>query len=95
MEEQMITTTEETVIEEIAENNEGSGLGTGMAMLIGSGLTLAAMAGVKFLKKKLAERKAMKEMPEVFDTNYDEDFCEEENSDSDEKKTKPEEEKKD
>lgn len=93
MEEQMITTTEETAIEEIAENNEGSGLGTGMAMLIGSGLTLATIAGVKFLKKKLAERKAMKEEQEVFDTDYDEDFFEEESSDSDGKK--PEEEKKD
>lgn len=93
MEEQMITTTEETAIEEIAENNEGSGLGTGMAMLIGSGLTLATIAGVKFLKKKLAERKAMKEEQEVFDTDYDEEFFEEESSDSDGKKT--EEEKKD
>ncbi len=93
MEEQMITTTEETAIEEIAENNEGSGLGTGMAMLIGSGLTLATIAGVKFLKKKLAERKAMKEEQEVFDTDYDEEFFEEESSDSDGKK--PEEEKKD
>lgn len=92
MEEQMITT-EETAIEEIAENNEGSGLGTGMAMLIGSGLTLATIAGVKFLKKKLAERKAMKEGQEVFVTDYDEDFFEEESSDSDGKK--PEEEKKD
>lgn len=93
MEEQMITTTEETAIEEIAENNEGSGLSIGMAMLIGSGLTLAAIAGVKFLKKKLEERKVMNE--EVFDTDYDEDFCEEMNSDSDEKQEKPEEEKKD
>ena len=42
---------------------------------------------------RLAERKAMKEGQEVFVTDYDEDFFEEESSDSDGKK--PEEEKKD
>lgn len=66
--------------EETAE--EKSGMGTGLAMLIGSGLTLAGIAAVKFAKKKYSQFKARRaasaEVPEVFDDtpeiiNADED----------------------
>lgn len=69
--------TEMTTMEEI-ETNEDSGMGTGLAMLIGSGLTLAAIVGGKKLKKAWDKRKAKKEK-EVVDSEvvYEED-CEEE-----------------
>lgn len=38
-----------------------SGIGTGLAMLIGSGLTLAGIAAAKFAKKKYLQFKAKKE----------------------------------
>ena len=47
--------TEETV----ATEGEG-GMSTGVAMLIGGGLALACAAGVKKLKKVIADRKAKK-----------------------------------
>ena len=47
--------------EEIPEN---SGLSTGVAMLIGSGLTLAGIVGCKALKKLWNKRKAKKGQPE-------------------------------
>ena len=51
--------------EEIMETNERSGMGTGLAMIIGSGLTLAAIAGGKKLKKLWDKRKTKKEQSEV------------------------------
>lgn len=39
---------------------EDSGIGTGLAMLIGSGLTLAGIAGVKAFKKVWKKHKAKK-----------------------------------
>lgn len=51
--------------EEIMESNERSGMGTGLVMIIGSGLTLAAIAGGKKLKKLWDKRKAQKGQSEV------------------------------
>lgn len=44
------------------EVNEKPGIGTGVAMLIGAGLTLAVSAGVKLVKKGIAAYKAKKEL---------------------------------
>lgn len=51
--------------EEIMEVNERSGMGTGLAMILGSGLTLAAIAGGKKLKKMWQERKTKKGQSDV------------------------------
>lgn len=56
---------ENTVVTEMVNNepemtNESSGIGTGLAMLIGSGLTIAAVAVGKKLKKVYDNRKANK-----------------------------------
>lgn len=47
--------------EEIMKPNGHSGMGTGLAMIIGSGLTLAAIAGGKKLKELWDKRKTKKE----------------------------------
>lgn len=47
---------------ETCEVEEGSGIGTGVAMLIGAGLTLATTAVVKLAKKGIAAYKAKKEL---------------------------------
>ena len=54
----------ETIEEEVEENFERSGIGTGWAMLIGSGLTLAAIAAGRKAKKMWQDHKAKKEMLE-------------------------------
>ena len=69
MEETNITTyegiEEEPEMTELSEEiSEDSGLSTGVAMLIGSGLTLAGIAGWKALKKLWAKHKAKKEQTE-------------------------------
>lgn len=51
--------------EEIMETNENSGMGTGLAMILGGGLTLVAIAGGKKLKKLWDKRKAQKENSNV------------------------------
>ena len=51
--------------EEIMESDERSGMGTGLAMIIGSGLTLAAIAGGKKLKKLWDKHKTKKEQSDV------------------------------
>lgn len=51
---------EEEVMEPEIETEEKSGIGTGAAMLIGAGLTLAAGAIVKFGKKLVEKCKAKK-----------------------------------
>ena len=51
----------ETTEEEVEETFERSGIGTGWAMLIGSGLTLAAIAAGKKAKKMWQDHKAKKE----------------------------------
>lgn len=53
--------------EEIMESDERSGMGTGLAMIIGSGLTLAAIAGGKKLKKLWDKHKTKKERSDVID----------------------------
>lgn len=55
--------------EEIMETNERSGMGTGLAMILGSGLTLAAIAGGKKLKKLWQERKTKKDKSDVIIVN--------------------------
>lgn len=51
---------EEEVMEPEIETEEKSGIGTGAAMLIGAGLTLAVGAIVKFGKKLVEKCKAKK-----------------------------------
>ena len=60
----------EEVVEDAAEEiaKVKTGMSTPMAMLIGSGLTLAAIVGYKQLKKIIAKRKIMQyEEPDVVD----------------------------
>lgn len=63
---------------EVTESEEDSGMGTGAAVLLGSALTLGAIAGVKLLKKAyrhIKAKRAMKaysEEPEVTDEEPDE-----------------------
>lgn len=79
----------EEVVEDAAEEiaKVKTGMSTPMAMLIGSGLTLAAIVGYKQLKKIIAKRKIMQsEEPFVVDgTATDvETESEEEENDSEE-----------
>lgn len=67
MEEEVMETNECT---DIVETNEGSGIGTGMAIAIGSGLTLAIIGGVKLVKKLVAKHKAKKELHKVDDHDF-------------------------
>lgn len=60
MNENEIRTVDNEEIEDGIVVEEESGIGTGLAMLIGSGLTLAGIAGFKGVKKLLAKRKAKK-----------------------------------
>lgn len=53
----------EDMDEETEAVPERSGIGTGWAMLIGSGLTLAAIAAGKKAKKMWMDHKAKKEQP--------------------------------
>lgn len=53
---------------------EDSGLGTGVAMLIGAGLTLAVTAAVKLGKKAYAKFKAKKEAKEDEEEANERDF---------------------
>lgn len=47
--------------EENMETNERSGIGTGLAMVIGGGLTLAAVAGAKKIKELWLKHREKKE----------------------------------
>lgn len=71
MEEKELTMVNDEDIEEtgdeIEEIPEKSGIGTGWAMLIGSGFTLAAIAAGKKAKKMWQAHKAKKELKEVDD----------------------------
>ena len=51
--------------EVIMEMNESSGMGTGLAIILGSGLTLAAIAGGKKLKKIWDKYRSKKEQAGV------------------------------
>lgn len=53
------------------EAGESTGMSTGVAMLIGAGLTCAVGAAVKLVKKGIAAYKAKKEQPAA----NDHDFC--------------------
>ena len=77
MEENEIMETE-VMIEESEGTEKSSGMGTGLAMLIGSGLTLAAIAGGKKLKKVWDNRKIKKEKQAVVEDEFDDDFVDEE-----------------
>lgn len=58
--------------EEDEDMRENSGIGTGLAMVIGSGITVGIIAGVKGLKKLWNKRKAGKKEEntvEVIDSN--------------------------
>lgn len=68
---------------EICENYEGYGIGTGLAMLIGSGLTLAAIAGGMKLKKAWKVYKSKKEQ-EIIDAEYSDCFEDEDVIEDDE-----------
>ena len=62
MENNELMTMEETeIMDDVVVAEEKSGIGTGVAMLIGAGLTLAVTAGFKAVKKRIKARKAKKE----------------------------------
>ena len=63
----------ENANEEIEDFEEDSKMGTGLAMLIGGGLTLAVIAVGKKLKKIWSEHKAQKESDGVIDVAYAKD----------------------
>ena len=52
-------------IEATEMDTEGSGMGTGVAMLIGAGLTIATGAVIKLGKKAFAAYKTKKELRET------------------------------
>lgn len=64
MENEVMNYEEEMIpeVETYEMESEGSGLSTGVAMLIGAGLTIAATAAVKLGKKVYAAYKAKKEL---------------------------------
>lgn len=66
--EEMMNTTVDEVIEtttETPDDNSGAGVAIAMVMLIGSGLTLAAIAAGKAIKKAWGNYKAKKEAAEA------------------------------
>lgn len=58
-------------VETAEVESEDSGIGTGAAMLIGAGLTIAVAAAVKFGKKVYAKIKAKKEAKEATADDHD------------------------
>lgn len=79
----------EEVVEDAAEEiaKVKTGMSTPVAMIIGSGLTLAAIVGYKQLKKVIAKRKLMRcEEPDVINNTATdvETESEEEENDSEE-----------
>ncbi|MGN1097962.1 MAG: hypothetical protein ACI4SS_03585 [Clostridia bacterium] len=77
---------ENEYVEEAAEN---SGISTGLAMLIGSGITLAAVAAGSKLKKAWSIHKAKKELSNADDEDaIDAEVVDEENSDKNSKRKK-------
>lgn len=63
----------ETEIENDEVETEKSGMGAGVAMLIGAGLTAATVAAVKFGKKAIAKIKARKEDRETVEEDFEEE----------------------
>ena len=56
-------------IEATEMNTEGSGMGTGVAMLIGAGLTIATGAVIKLGKKAYATYKTKKELRKIAESD--------------------------
>ena len=69
---------EMNVREEAMDSNvaETTGVSTGVAMLIGAGVTAAVFAGVKLVKKGIAAVKAKKAEKDGVDTDADFDLVE-------------------
>lgn len=67
----------ENEVEAEEVETESSGIGTGVAMLIGAGLTMATTAAVKLGKKLFAAHKAKKESRET-EEDDSEDVADEE-----------------
>ena len=61
MENEIMNYEADEIVEGEIMADEGSGIGTGTAMLIGAGLAFAVTAGVKLVKKGIAAIKAKKE----------------------------------
>lgn len=61
MENELMTMEENEIMDDAVVAEEKSGIGTGAAMLIGAGLTLAVTACVKLAKKGIKAIKAKKE----------------------------------
>lgn len=79
MNEELMRNDEIEVVEEPEEVTDGrSGMPTGLAMLIGSGLTLAIVAGVKKAKKVFDKHKAKKEQPVMVVPNDEDEIVDEE-----------------
>lgn len=62
----------ETEVENDIVETEDSGMSTGVAMLIGAGLTAASVAAVKLGKKVIAKFKARKENQEAVEEDFEE-----------------------
>ena len=62
----------ETEVENDIVETEDSGMSTGVAMLIGAGLTAASVAAVKLGKKVIAKFKARKENQEAIEEDFEE-----------------------
>lgn len=77
-ENKVIETVEVEAVEGDVVTVEKSGMSTGLAMLVGAGLTLATIAGVKIAKKAYAKRKKVKELEAEQDFEDEDDFEEDE-----------------
>ena len=79
MNEELMTNDETEVVGEPEEvMDERSGMPTGLAMLIGGGITLAVVAGVKKVKNVLDKRKAKNEEPVMVVSDNENEIIEEE-----------------
>lgn len=61
----------ETEVENDVVETEDSGMSTGVAMLLGAGLTAASVAAVKLGKKVIARFKARKEDQEAVEEDFE------------------------
>lgn len=72
MENEIMNYEETEIMEDEIVADGGSGMSTGVAMLIGAGIACAIGAGVKLVKKGIAAAKAKKEAKEKVNEH---DFC--------------------
>ena len=70
MENEIMNFEADEIMEDEIMTDEGSGIGTGVAMLIGAGIACAIGAGVKLVKKGVAAYKAKQEAKKS-----EHDFC--------------------